>query len=198
MTNKPPNPFRLEEIEAKELHSIAESSKAGCTLSRKDVDAVLRRVPLLVLADDEPMLRKIFFEIMTMSRDNTQSIVKLEGDIQNCFNALPDMKPEQLPVILCHDGQQAEQATTILCERQIGKGLLMFDHKMGYPRGLDIFKKLNGSFPHTTTRALISGTMPPDTNACIRSNIIDVAIPKPPSLDGMRAELARAYLRKIY
>lgn len=192
------NPFNLPESQALELQTIAQLARVGCELTREQVDQVLNRVPLLVLADDEPGLRDLFFDVMTMSRERTDAIVKLEGEMPKCFDALADMKPDQLPVVLCHDGAQAEVATRILCERQIGNGLLMFDHKMGFPRGLDIFKQLNGSFPHTTTRALISGTMPPDTDACIRSNVIDLAIPKPARLDPMRTSIATAYLRKVY
>lgn len=192
------NPLNLPESEALELQTFAEMAELGCTLQRDEVDKVLKRVPLIVLADDEPGLRNLFFDVMTMSRERTDSIVKLEGDMQKCFEALPNIKPDELPFILCHNGAQAEQATMELCNRQIGNGLLMFDHKMGFPDGLEIFQKLNGKFPQTTTRALISGTMPPDTDRCLRTNIIDVAIPKPPSMQGMRADLASAYLKKIY
>lgn len=198
----PPTPDCMSEHTAdpheQGMAYLSDLVNAGVKLNEQEVAQVIDLVPLLVLADDDPLMRDIIFMTMTFSREKTGSIVKLEGDMEKCFEALPKVGPGQLPVVLCHDGAQAETATQIICDRQIGNGVLIFDHQMGFPHGLDIFKGLNGKFPAGVAKALFSGSFPQDTDTCIAKRIIDVAIPKPPKdMEEMRAEIAHAYLRKI-
>lgn len=193
------NPLKLPDKEAFELHAFADLVRMGISLTREDVDKVFAQVPLIVLADDDDMMREILYLAVTDGRQKARSIAQKEGDMAKCFDDLKNVEPDELPVILCHDGLQAETATQILCERQIGNGLLVFDHQMGFPRGLDIFQKLNGKFPSTTTRALFSGNPPANTQECLKKGMLDVSLPKPPrNLDDMRAQIAEAYLKKIY
>ena len=181
-----------------EMAWLEQLAKTGCELTRKDVDSVLHRVPLLVLADDEPTVRTAVFRIMTARRKNTNPVVKLEGDIQQCFDALPKMEAGHLPVVLCQNGAEAETAARILCERQIKDGIVIFDYLMGGPTGLEIFEKFEGDFPPGITKTLLTGTPPERLVKCLEAGILDAAIIKPPSAEQMRAKMAQTYLRKKF
>lgn len=179
-----------------EIAYLAHAAEAGCTLTREEVGMVLNSVPLFVLADDEPCMRTVLFRIMTASRGR-EDIVMLKGDIQQCFDTLPKVEAGRQPVILCENGTQANTASQIICDRKIENGILVFDHRMGLPEGLDIFKKFDEYFPSRITKALMTGTPPMDTGECLRAGILDAAIIKPPDRDEARATIAQAYLKRM-
>lgn len=181
-----------------EIALLSELVKADVDLTREEVDTVLHRVPLLVLADDEPTIRTAVFRIMTARRQKTNSVVKLEGDMEKCFDAVPKMEAGHLPVVLCQNGVEAEIAARIMCERQIKDGMVIFDHFMGDPTGLDIFEEFAGDFSPGITKALLTGTPPDRLAKCLEAGILDAAIVKPPDAEEIRAKMARTYLRKKF
>ena len=186
-SNLPPHP---------ESSPLADLARVDRTLTREEVATVLNHVPLFVLADDEEAILKAVARIVTEGRQGIGSVVKLDGDIQQCFDALPKMEAGHLPIVLCHDGAQAETAARIVCERQIGESVLIFDQQMGFPKGFDVFMGLNGKFPPTTTRVLHSATLPQDIKECIEAGILDVTLAKPMNSAEMREKIAQAHLRR--
>lgn len=193
----PPKPGSMPtEPHEQEIAYLARVAEAGCKMTREEVNKVLGSVPLLVLADDDPCMRTVLFRIMTASRKQ-EEIAALKGDIQQCFDTLPQVETGRQPVILCENGAQAATASQIICDRQIGNGILVFDQKMGSPEGLDIFKKFNRYFPTRIARTLLTGTPPADTEKCLQAGILDAAIIKPPDRDEARAIIAQAYLKRM-
>lgn len=167
------------------------------SLSREEIDQVLQRVPLIVVADDDPSVRIAITRIITGGRDSIRSALRLQGDMEQCFEALSRVQANQQPVILCSSGAEAETATRIISERKIDEGLLLFDQRMGLPEGLDIFMGYQGVLSPRITRALISGTMPSDIEDYIKAGVLDAAITKPPDKALLRETIARVHRQKL-
>lgn len=167
-------------------------------LSREEVDTVLDHLPLIVLADDDPSVLTIVTEILTYSRENSDTVIRLQGDMEQCFNAVRTIKPGELPIVLCRDGVQAKTATRIIAERKIDGGVMLFDDRMGLPRGSDIFKGINGNLPQGMAKILMSATPPDDVEECLKKGVLDLSLTKPMRIERTRAAIARTYLKKAF
>lgn len=181
--------------ETERLAKLAESDEE---LTREEVEFALKRVPLIVLADDEQMIRNALFRMIRRARVGLGAAIKLEGDMAECFDAIPQATEEgKLPMILCHNGEQAEEAAKIVIKRQIQEGILIFDHCMGSPFGLDIFKSIGGQMPPMITRILHSGTHHRKAKECIKEGILDHSLNKPCAQSEFLSGVAQTFLRKI-
>jgi len=165
-------------------------------LDHEEVDKVLDQIPLIVLADDDPNVLTVVTEYLILSRKNADSVLRLEGNMEQCFDAAKSVKAEHLPIILCRDGVQALTATRIAAERQIEEGLMLFDHRMGLPQGLDIFKGINGNLHPGITKALMTATPPDETEDCLIKGVLDLALTKPLRLNESRKAIATTYFKK--
>jgi len=182
--------------ETTDLEVLADMVLLGLDLKRDQVSAVLNDARLVVVADDESLLRILVLRTLARERD-PKSILTLDGNMQGCFDNLPDKESGQLPFIMCSDGHQARLATQTVCERQIQNAIMIYDQKMGGPTGLEVFKEFSGSLPASSIRALHSGTVPPDAYEHFEAGALDAIIEKPSLPNEIRTEVARAYLMRI-
>lgn len=163
-------------------------------LSEAEVSLVFSRVPLIVLADDDKYIRRIAAELIKRTQQDSGSVVRLEGDMVQCFSAARRLR-NKLPLILCKNGDEASEATRIICEDNIPSGILALDQNMGGPTGTSIFKGFNGKVPAGFTKILQSGFAPREIDEYIEKGIVDASINKV-QIDTI-PEMARAYVRKI-
>lgn len=166
-------------------------------LTGEQVDAVLdREFSMIVLADDDSNVLEVVSAFLLLTREGADSVLRLEGNMEQCFAAAGSARSGQLPLVLCRDGSQALSATRIMAQKQIQKGLMLFDHRMGLPQGLDIYKGINGNLHPTVTKALMTATPPAETEDCLKKGILDLALIKPLHLDQSRAAIAATFLKK--
>lgn len=184
-----------EEEETERLTRLASSDQE---LTREDVEFALKCVPLIVFADDEELVRNTFFRVIRKARGGFSSTIKHEGSMTECFDAIPKTTEEgKLPMVLCRDGEQAVEATQILCKRPTQEGILIFDNCMGPPHGLDIFRLMGRQMPPKVARILFSGTHHKEADEWIEKGMLDHSLDKLGSPSGFLSGISQAYLRKI-
>ncbi len=182
--------------EAKEIERLTRLAASDQEWSREDIVFVIKRVPLIVFADDMELVRNAVYRMIRTARGDMRSVIKLEGNMVQCFDSIPEVEEGKLPMVLCHDGKQAEEAAQIICERQIQEGVLIFDNDMGTPLGLEIFRSMQGQMPPKVARILFSGTHHKDAEKWIAEGILDHSIAKPGTPSGFLSGVAQTYLRK--
>jgi len=165
-------------------------------LTREEIKTVFENVPLIVLADDEPPIQRMAFNVVRMARQDRNAVVALRGNMTQCFDAAQEFNGNKLPMIFCDDGTQAREAVQIICERGIPFGIVALDELMGDPRGMTIFREFDGEIPPEMTKILQSGGTPKDIVSCLEEGIVDAHVNKF-TRDALPV-IARAYLRKTF
>lgn len=144
-------------------------------LTEDQVDFVFSKIPLFVLADDDPGVLRAVARVVKRSRKDIS----------------------ELSVITCDNGGEAQEAAQAACNGGATDGVFIFDDLMGSPHGLQIYMDLaDGEQQHPRiARVLFSGTLPEDIGKYVDEGVIDVAIGKPLDPNALQAAIVRAYLK---
>ena len=183
--------------EAEKAAPTSETYSLETPLSPETATRIFERIPLFVLADDDPIMLRTIFRIIKVNRNKGSEITKFEGDMTQCFDALPKTEDNTLPIITCTSGAQAKEATLLVEERQINDGVYVFDNIMGTPFGLEIFKRMAADNERPRiARVLFSGSLPEDDQELIENGTLDGAIAKPLcDWHKLSPQLAQAYVK---
>jgi len=176
--------------------SVAALNRA---LTRDEIHAVLNQVPFYVIADDDEMIRWVSLSAIESSSDNPGSIVSFEGDnMEHCFDEAFSLEQGKQPVIMCRNGEQANEASSIVCSNGIQSGVLVYDQMMGVgPRGQELFRSFHGKFPPGIARILNTGTPPDDLYSDLDAGVLDDTLLKPVDFDTFKSVIARSYLKRV-
>jgi len=124
---------------------------------RKDIGSILERVPFIVLAEDDDLVRKSIIRTLSSFKGRGLSkLLKLDSSVQESFEKLNKIPTDQLPIIICRTPQDAEEAAKIISEvKGFYDGLMIYDHCLGAgPTGMDIFKRYHEGLPPSIHRIL--------------------------------------------
>lgn len=182
---------------APQVLSLEQMAVLNRELTRNEIKEILDQVPLYVIADDDELIREVTIACIT-DNDQTHMARFERGDTEQHFDAIARLDKSIKPFVLCSNGRRAEEVTRIICHRGVQSGVLLFDHKMGCPEGLDIFRGFHKELPSGMTRILQSGTMPYDIEECLRKSVLDEAILKPVYIDELRLKVAQAFLKRLH
>lgn len=195
MTSKlPPISDNPDNQQTPESSSLDELALLDRELTIEEIKTVFDHVPLIVLADDLPLIQKMALDVVRRTRQDKNAVVGLRGNMTQCFDAAQEFNGAKLPMIFCDDGMQAREAVQIICERDIPSGIVALDESMGGPTGMSIFNEFNEEIPPGMTKILQSGGPPKDIATCLKAGIVDANVNKF-SLESLPA-VVRAYLDK--
>lgn len=203
-----PNPFnkadglndRLAAINAPQNLSLTELAQLDRELTREQIKHVLRQLSVLVVAHHEPVMGRTIPRLIAKGLVKPESMVRLkEGDMTSRFAAMPKVEEGILPVIVCSNGREFEEAARLTCDHKTQDGLYVSSYFLGNgPTSSQVFDRLGGELPSSTTRVLVTGGSPKNHKTDLERGIFDTVISIPKESDAFCAKVAQAFLKRRF
>lgn len=172
-------------------------------LTEEEIIRIFNHIPLFVVADDEDIVRRALVRgLKSYTGKGGKEVRELTGT--NATESVSDLcrtKSNELPIITCKDGAQAEAVLREIGLQGIPSGVIVMDDVMPEKAGLEVLRECNSEVPPGFSRILQSGYVGSlktgtEIDDATREGSMDSFVPKPYRMISAHSVYAKSFLRR--